>query len=221
MRGTPQQIIEKYLTLARDAQLSNDRVAEQAFFQHAEHYTRLLGEALREQAERQQHQQGQQGQQHHQQQYGRGDDQQPRNGDDGRDYNSPREDNGQHRSDAAQHRPEQAHDRREQPDMRPAPQPEAQHAEQPAAEAPVADAAVADAPPARNQRSRRPQIAALPDAVSTDEDSGEVRVDTPEEKAPARRARAPRNASAAPRTRRKPAADDAGVASADNGTEQG
>ena len=50
VRGTPQQIIEKYLALARDAQLSGDRVAEQSFFQHAEHYTRMLGEAQREQA---------------------------------------------------------------------------------------------------------------------------------------------------------------------------
>ncbi|WP_258869575.1 DUF4167 domain-containing protein, partial [Paracoccus thiocyanatus] len=58
VRGTPQQIIEKYLTLARDAQLSNDRVAEQSFLQHAEHYTRMLGEAQREQAERQNQQQG-------------------------------------------------------------------------------------------------------------------------------------------------------------------
>lgn len=61
VRGTPQQIIEKYLALARDAQLSNDRVAEQSFLQHAEHYTRMLGEAqremAREQAERQQNQQ--------------------------------------------------------------------------------------------------------------------------------------------------------------------
>ena len=53
VRGTPQQIIEKYLALARDAQLSNDRVAEQSYLQHAEHYTRMLGEAQREQAERQ------------------------------------------------------------------------------------------------------------------------------------------------------------------------
>ncbi len=53
VRGTPQQIIEKYLTLARDAQLSHDRVAEQSFLQHAEHYTRMLGEAQREMAERQ------------------------------------------------------------------------------------------------------------------------------------------------------------------------
>lgn len=64
VRGTPQQIIDKYLMLARDAQLSNDRVAEQNFLQHAEHYTRMLGEAqrelAREQAERQAEQQSRQ-----------------------------------------------------------------------------------------------------------------------------------------------------------------
>ncbi|MCC5991206.1 MAG: DUF4167 domain-containing protein [Rhodobacteraceae bacterium] len=49
VRGTPQQIIDKYLVLARDAQLSNDRVAAENFQQHAEHYTRLLAQAQREQ----------------------------------------------------------------------------------------------------------------------------------------------------------------------------
>ncbi|WP_339107414.1 DUF4167 domain-containing protein [Thioclava sp. GXIMD4216] len=58
VRGTPQQIIDKYLGLARDAQLSNDRVAEQNFLQHAEHYTRLLHEAQREMAQRQPNGQG-------------------------------------------------------------------------------------------------------------------------------------------------------------------
>ncbi len=48
VRGTPQQIIEKYNQLARDAQLANDRVAAENFQQHSEHYTRLLGEAMRE-----------------------------------------------------------------------------------------------------------------------------------------------------------------------------
>lgn len=48
VRGTPQQIIEKYTQLARDAQLSNDRVAAENFQQHAEHYTRMLAEAQRE-----------------------------------------------------------------------------------------------------------------------------------------------------------------------------
>ncbi len=49
VRGTPQQIIEKYNQLARDAQLSGDRVATENFQQHAEHYLRLLGEAQKEQ----------------------------------------------------------------------------------------------------------------------------------------------------------------------------
>lgn len=52
VRGTPQQIIDKYQSLARDAQLSNDRVAAENFLQHAEHYTRMLGEAQREMDER-------------------------------------------------------------------------------------------------------------------------------------------------------------------------
>ncbi len=52
VRGTPQQIIDKYNQLARDAQLSNDRIAAENFQQHAEHYTRLLSEAQREQEAR-------------------------------------------------------------------------------------------------------------------------------------------------------------------------
>ncbi|MDG3042901.1 DUF4167 domain-containing protein [Roseicyclus marinus] len=61
VRGTPQQIIDKYNQLARDAQLSNDRVAAENFQQHAEHYLRMLAEAQREQDARQQNQQPQQG----------------------------------------------------------------------------------------------------------------------------------------------------------------
>lgn len=45
VRGTPQQIIDKYLTLARDAQTSGDRVMSENFLQHAEHYQRILLEA--------------------------------------------------------------------------------------------------------------------------------------------------------------------------------
>jgi hypothetical protein len=52
VRGTPQQIIDKYNQLARDAQLGNDRVAFENFQQHAEHYTRMLSEAQREQDQR-------------------------------------------------------------------------------------------------------------------------------------------------------------------------
>lgn len=63
VRGTPQQIIDKYMLLARDAQLGGDRVAAENFLQHAEHYTRMLSEAQRELAReaetrRDQHQPG-------------------------------------------------------------------------------------------------------------------------------------------------------------------
>ncbi len=42
VRGTVQQVLEKYLALARDASLSGDRVAAEGYFQHAEHYFRQL-----------------------------------------------------------------------------------------------------------------------------------------------------------------------------------
>lgn len=48
VRGTPQQIIEKYNQLHRDAVLSGDRVNAENFAQHAEHYTRMLAEAQKE-----------------------------------------------------------------------------------------------------------------------------------------------------------------------------
>ncbi len=59
VRGTPQQIIDKYNQLARDAQLSNDRVATENFQQHAEHYLRMLSEAQREQEARREEQERQ------------------------------------------------------------------------------------------------------------------------------------------------------------------
>ncbi|MEQ9693901.1 DUF4167 domain-containing protein [Shimia sp. SDUM112013] len=59
VRGTPQQIIDKYNQLARDAQLANDRVATENFQQHAEHYLRMLSEAQREQEARREEQERQ------------------------------------------------------------------------------------------------------------------------------------------------------------------
>ena len=53
VRGTPQQIIDKYISLAHDYQLSGDRVAAENFQQHAEHYSRMLAVAQKELAERQ------------------------------------------------------------------------------------------------------------------------------------------------------------------------
>lgn len=48
VRGTPQQIIDKYNQLTHDARLGDDRVAAENFQQHSEHYTRMLSAAQRE-----------------------------------------------------------------------------------------------------------------------------------------------------------------------------
>src|SRR5690242_11558858 len=42
LRGTAQQLFEKYLQLGRDATSSGDRVMAEGYFQHAEHYFRIL-----------------------------------------------------------------------------------------------------------------------------------------------------------------------------------
>jgi hypothetical protein len=62
VRGTPQQVIEKYQGLARDAQVSGDRVAAENYLQHAEHYARLLGEAQRQTHEARQEREDRDGQ---------------------------------------------------------------------------------------------------------------------------------------------------------------
>jgi Domain of unknown function (DUF4167) len=127
VRGTPAQIIEKYQFLARDAQLSNDRVAAENFQQHAEHYTRMLAEATREMeaenAARQQ-QYGQSGQPGGQQNgNGNGNGQQPQQNQN-RDQNQnrgPRDDNNDRRdfrNDRPDQRNDQRGDRNEQPQQR-------------------------------------------------------------------------------------------------------
>jgi len=45
VRGTAQHIAEKYSQLARDAQASGDPVAAENYFQHAEHYFRIIAAA--------------------------------------------------------------------------------------------------------------------------------------------------------------------------------
>ena len=42
VRGTAQQLFERYLQLGRDATSGGDRVAAEGYFQHAEHYFRIL-----------------------------------------------------------------------------------------------------------------------------------------------------------------------------------
>jgi hypothetical protein len=42
IRGTAQQVLDKYLALGRDATTSSDPISAEGYFQHAEHYYRML-----------------------------------------------------------------------------------------------------------------------------------------------------------------------------------
>ena len=61
IRGNAYQVLEKYLAMARDASAAGDRIAAENFYQHAEHYYRVINANN----EHRQHMQG--GQQHPQQ----------------------------------------------------------------------------------------------------------------------------------------------------------
>ena len=64
VRGTSQQLFEKYLQLGRDATSSGDRVMAESYFQHAEHYFRILN-AMNQAAQVNPQVNGQQGGQQH------------------------------------------------------------------------------------------------------------------------------------------------------------
>jgi hypothetical protein len=49
IRGTAQHIAEKYLQLGRDAQATGDYVAAENYFQHGEHYLRIIATAQEQQ----------------------------------------------------------------------------------------------------------------------------------------------------------------------------
>ena len=193
VRGTPQQIIEKYLTLARDAQLSGDRVAEQSFLQHAEHYTRMLGEAQKEMAERQQfHQNRPDGDEGREAQPNGNGGHQPRDGggreDSGRDNGNGRDQNrrdngGRDNGHRDQQRDHGARDQfprdqghRDQP--RPDPVPAVQEDAQPDLRQP--------------DQVTDPRPEGLPDAVTTSEEEAAGPIETPEAAAKPARSRTPR-----------------------------
>ena len=66
IRGNPIQIFEKYQALARDAHTAGDRVMEENYAQHAEHYYRLANNEGNQQRQQQQQQQQQPRQQQQQ-----------------------------------------------------------------------------------------------------------------------------------------------------------
>jgi hypothetical protein len=60
IRGTAAHVYEKYLQLARDAGSGGDRVTQENYLQHAEHYYRIMMAQGAQMAQQQQHvQQGQ------------------------------------------------------------------------------------------------------------------------------------------------------------------
>jgi hypothetical protein len=66
IRGTAQQLFEKYLQLGRDAASGGDRVLAEGYFQHAEHYFRIVGAMNQQQQQQQNHaQHGPNGAQNH------------------------------------------------------------------------------------------------------------------------------------------------------------
>ncbi|MBM3631936.1 MAG: DUF4167 domain-containing protein [Alphaproteobacteria bacterium] len=48
VRGNAQQLIDRYIVLGKDALRDSDVVLAESYFQHAEHYRRLLGGMRRE-----------------------------------------------------------------------------------------------------------------------------------------------------------------------------
>jgi hypothetical protein len=57
IRGTAQQLFEKYLQLGRDAASVGDRVMAEGYFQHAEHYFRIVN-AINQATQQNPHYQG-------------------------------------------------------------------------------------------------------------------------------------------------------------------
>lgn len=58
IRGTAQQLFEKYLQLGRDATGAGDRVMAESYFQHADHYFRIVNAINQAQQSQQGHYQG-------------------------------------------------------------------------------------------------------------------------------------------------------------------
>jgi hypothetical protein len=92
IRGNAYQVLEKYLAMARDATAAGDRIAAENFYQHAEHYYRVINANN----EHRQHMQGQQAQQqpHNQQHPQHAQHHDPRGGGMGQDGNQQAMDPG-------------------------------------------------------------------------------------------------------------------------------
>jgi hypothetical protein len=109
IRGTASHIAEKYLQLARDAQSSGDTIASENYYQHAEHYFRLIAaaqEQLRQSQPSFQQQPGDSRGNLPDDGYDDGDDEQPHIG--GEPF-APREPQAFYPREPQQHQPQQHH----------------------------------------------------------------------------------------------------------------
>ena len=94
IRGNANQVYDKYSQLARDAAAAGDLVAAEGFWQHAEHYYRIM--MSMQQNRQQQNQSGNDGQDQNDQNDRSGNDQNDRSGDDQNDRDQ--DDQGQPQS---------------------------------------------------------------------------------------------------------------------------
>jgi Domain of unknown function (DUF4167) len=199
VRGTPQQIIDKYNQLTRDAQLSNDRVAAENFQQHAEHYTRMLSEAMREQQERRDQQEAQQRERQQAQQARHNERRQDRSDD------QPRHNGRRHERDGDQPRAGTSEQLQEQPQEQPVEQPRELPVEQPREmpaeqprEIPVEQPSEVPAEQPReipsdpSQPSYSAEISPQPDVIDIGTESDSGLVETPEEAPKPKRVAKPR-----------------------------
>jgi hypothetical protein len=124
IRGTASHIAEKYLQLARDAQSSGDTIATENYYQHAEHYFRLIAAAQEQLRQNQPYFQQQPGDMRGNQQddgYDDGDNEQPHIG--GEPF-APREPQSFYPREPQQHQPQQYQPQQQQPQHQPQPQPQ-------------------------------------------------------------------------------------------------
>jgi len=166
VRGTPGQVIEKYNQLARDAQLSNDRVAMENFQQHAEHYLRLLAGAQKEMDAKREEQERQN-----------------------------RERQAERDRERAERQEREANQPAPQPPAQHEGSPQPEASQQPQDDQPQNDKPKGDRPKRKPRAPKSETVGQLPDFVTgggSDEDSGLV--ETPESKpkrAPRRKPRKP------------------------------
>ena len=171
-RGNAAQLLEKYKSMARDAQLAGDRVQTEYFLQFADHYFRVLEESR----SRYEEQQGQR----------RGRNRDDEDEDDGEDLmvDAEGDDSDEGEEEVRQPRRDRNRNQDRQPRGERDDRPErGERSERPRRQRPVAD---------NEEGDERISLGVLPPAIAVDDGNADVAEAAP---APRRRARKPRDES--------------------------